>query len=443
MLNVSSDEIRKHLQELNSAIEKVINQGGWSKFDKWCSDPKNNSNTKGFSRPNIQYTLKENLQDLEKLIESHEIQDEIYTLTKYDDNKITLKRNFIKAVEEFQDYKILVALPKMSCWNAYFYYHLDEDYEPKLAKGILKIQDDESAEFENVKDGISSDYTGRWKFLHEDVIFLDMHSERKNKSLHMKLYCQNLKEDQILLGSYLTYEDRFITSGSILLEKTECEGAEPYIYDYLDQKLSEQSFNNDVLLYLSEKRYNFHKVKRRIYRPEHLEKFLSNFKVTPSSKFIESTVPSVFIAFPTIPNNDWNGISSNQLEDMVTRITDKRPDVNINWYNQNLKDGSVVYHAPSSLKELRRTRLFILILFNTNHSSFSLVQLGWALEHCKYVLVFYEETILSTNIERLRDMGVTFIKFSSKDTEKAMLEIEKEITNKIKVCIGKKLEVEK
>ena len=58
-------------------------------------------------------------------------------------------------------------------------------------------------------------------------------------------------------------------------------------------------------------------------------------------------------------------------------------------------------NLTDALQDLRKTRFFVLIYTKTDIGSYSLVQLGWALAHCKVVLVFYEEGSISEHVKSI------------------------------------------
>ena len=59
-----------------------------------------------------------------------------------------------------------------------------------------------------------------------------------------------------------------------------------------------------------------------------------------------------------------------------------------------------------SFRTLQKTTFFVLILGDFNKASFSLVQFGWALAHCKHLMIVYKKENVSNRFEAVEKMRV-------------------------------------
>ncbi|MEQ9007029.1 MAG: hypothetical protein RLP12_04030, partial [Ekhidna sp.] len=78
-----------------------------------------------------------------------------------------------------------------------------------------------------------------------------------------------------------------------------------------------------------------------------------------------------------------------------------------------------------NLKYLEKTKFFILVLNSTNQASFSLVQLGWAMAHCKHCMVVFNPNNVSSRFSKAKNVG--FVPREYNDPENEYNEIIKDI----------------
>ncbi|HMG16971.1 MAG TPA: hypothetical protein VK590_16050 [Saprospiraceae bacterium] len=321
---------------------------------------------------------------------------------------------YLKSTENFENESFVG-----TTWYAYFFYSLGK--EPQLGRGVLTTSENLVANFENVPDSISKDYVGTYKHIHDDVIFFDLETGTKDRSLHIKVYCTDKKKDTILLGSYITYEDHHITSGSILLESTKDIDPlliKPIIMSYKKNSDEFLKTNKDIIKYLSLRKFSFSERKRKITNNELLhEHVLVLNEEDWSQRFIDDTLPLMYLAAPSSTTKektikDQNNVLINFVEELQSKYENK---ILVKHFLDSVESGiaSTINESPSiSIELLKRTRLFILIYSKTSKGSFSLVQLGLGITYCKSCLVFYEEGSLSFNVQKLRTLGVRIEPFS-------------------------------
>ena len=149
--------------------------------------------------------------------------------------------------------------------------------------------------------------------------------------------------------------------------------------------------------YLLSKRHNYYKAPRDIHTLEELSKFLNGHEENWESRFIEEYIPKLFISSPGLSIGK-EAFSKNKevIDKILGRINTSLNDlVKINIYNNQtpIKDLN-----PRTLFLIKKTRFFVLIHTKTDKGSYSLVQLGWALAHCKSVMIIYEKGSISDHI---------------------------------------------
>ncbi len=413
MDNITLDDFKALKTKFYDCLDEHKSLGGWEPFTDWCNLEENKVRMKGLSRTTVIYSVEMEFTNIEKKLTESET-GQIIDLDLKDVNRLKTAQKFVDAFKEYKEYRILNKLPEDISWNVYFYYHLHASKEPQLGQGILKIKDN-LASLTNIEDGISSDYFGEWEYFEIGVLSFDLKANKNGKSIHIKVYCSDLRKDSILIGAFVSFEDLHITSGSILFESKNIAET-PNLYSvFVNKNQLENTINSDILSYLSLKKYNFLKVKRNIINESRLEEFVhKDVKEEKNTRFIDYPIPKIFIAFPT--NVLLNSNSRQLLEELIERLQENNPQVKV-IFNDGSSQTMQAMEKPPSFVQLQRCRFFVLFCFKNDVNSLSTVQLGWAIAYCKKIVVFYEEGSVSSNFIKLRSLGVHIEKFKSIDDD--------------------------
>ncbi len=428
MKEITLQEMKNILEQLKISLDIVKNTGGYNEFDKWRADRKEFK--KGLSRASVQYNAKN---DIERTVNRNiKSEDDFLVPVNLElRNRIFTAERFVEAIENYQVFKVKFQRPDQLYYKAYFFYHLEETEEPELGMSLISIQQTK-AYLHNVKDDISSDYEGDIEHLQDNGLFFDMSSVTKKISIHIKVNCSNLSNDNIMLGAYISFEDNHITQGSILLEATD-KLEEPKIYSLFRNKEElENNVNPNILSYLALKKYNFAKVKRNVVNETRLERFVQqDFKENFKTRFIDYAVPKMFMAVPTEVLLNQN--TKSVIHQIIEGVQNENNNIDVR-INDGTDEKLRAIEKPPSFVQLQRCRFFVLFCFKGAQYSLSTVQLGWAMAYCKRVIVFYEEGGLSANFLKLRGLGVLMEKFS--DLSKDMNHIISVLNVEISVNLG-------
>jgi hypothetical protein len=428
------DHQKDRIGDLISRIKKCQNQirssGGFPELKKFIGRKKKGE--PGISSSSLNTWIKK-LRDLRELGLSHEsglTALQVEQVDEYED-KIYYLENKVK------EFSKRPGSPNVTR-QAFFVYHLymgRDGKEPKLGRSILKIKNDNSVVFKNVPDGISVDYFGSDYTAREDRIVFNLESQSGDKTIHLKIYCSDINRDKVFLGAFLTYEYHHIIHGTVVLEPVpDGEEAQPLMLSNTQNPQIFNSVNPFVREYLSFRRYSYKRVPKDIRNYKPLENFLyREAQEKPIRRFIEKTRPTVFIASPN-SSVDKEKFKNNQrlIEKLKSRLRSRFSE-KIEISNKRTKYSELLKEVtpPPSFRILQRSRFFILIYNETDQGSLSLVQLGWAMAHCKEVMLFYQKGSISLNIRRLNNLGVYTYQFDNLELEDDFEDVAGKIERKI------------
>ena len=423
--------IIKKIDDLLSSIEKgkrkLLRKSSWPDFTSWLNEPENSNHREKkikkstidavqFAYKKLSNTLKQNREP------DYEQKSKWLNRLAVNLDKAV---NFNIAVESFLSDAPLVYDPfhYRKFWYLYFFYLPDRKKDPSLGRVILETHSHRNVKLTNLQDPIHSDYEGQYSIVYNEVCFFDLETTKKDRKLHIKVYYSNPLEDEILLGSYITYESHMVTGGALALMPI--KNKKDIVPLALSFKENREDFFNvprPIRRFLCFKKHNFYKIPTKIFNLNDLEKFFEFHEESWTSRFIDPGPPKLFISSPglSISNSRFK-----QNKEAIDRIIDNLnenfsdasgPTIDIQIHNN--RDFGLAHERvfPRTLNDLKQTRFFVLIYTKTNIGSYSLVQLGWALAHCKCVMLFYEDGSISDHILTIPD-GVLVQPFTDIEQE--------------------------
>ena len=361
------------------------------------------------------------------------------------DNRILKARTFLKYIDEYFEYKNRKSqeVNKGQLSNRYWYMYFlnigDSKKEyPRIGRALLITENDNRAILK-VPDSNPNieDYKGEFQRLNNEVYFFDLDSYDRydqktlKKKLHIKLFLGKAS-DAIMIGSYSTYDKR-IFNGALVLEqitktKKVTDEMKPLFLSAVDNDEIFKSLDTGIKDYLAIKTKNYYKVPKEIISTKKaLHDFITRDKREEpdrkdiENRFLEREKPMIFISSPQTSISGDEG-KTQKMRDMIKQIIER--------LKTDFKDNYSIYHEHSdashplertqpleTLNHLERSRYFILILPKTEKMSFSLIQLGWALQVCKHILFIYEGNIVSERLKYLEDVNPWFRTKNRRDEE--------------------------
>jgi|GEM_PF-6655356 len=315
-------------------------------------------------------------------------------------------------------------------WFVYFVYSKKKQ-TPQIGRAILDYLDGNEAKLTNVPHITSKAYTGRY-YNHERIIYFDLDNADRNK-LHIKIECPEEANQEIALGAYCTYESNHIVTGTLIFQKIEDEVPEagkatPELLSYNSKGDSRKIFEKIpacIKKYLCVKNLNYHSIPYEIYTLEELNKHIDNFnpfdEKRRANRFIESDKPTIFISVPSVSIKKNTSADAEFIESIIGQLREEFKE-EATLVEKHSEWISPLNKVPGkSLKQLREVSIFILIISSVDVASFSLVQLGYAIAHCKRVLVFFKESAekktVSERMKSLGSVGVETIMYSDLNIE--------------------------
>lgn len=322
-------------------------------------------------------------------------------------NKIT---EFEKHVHQFcnASLKKLQAERFHKYWNVYFFWKIRS--MPKIGKAVIIIDDQERATLENVPDEQSESYSGKY-WIEDKIICFDFKSNISDKTLYIKCHFVS-RYDEIMLGAYITTDNNRIVHGSLVFNAVNSE-EKPAVLSYKNS-----SFNNipiEIRKYLSIKWRNYFKVPNPVSNLQLLNETISYYNESWEHRFIETEKPTIYFAMPTLALSTvrYNKFRENLMVLVNSLCKKYQGSFNFNQISTRKEQEDLLSSRPD-LNLLSTSRLFILIVMKHEGGSFAMVQLGWALAHCKHIVVFYEEGSITGTILRLSNTDKGSIVFHSR-----------------------------
>lgn len=318
----------------------------------------------------------------------------------------------IKTVfDRYKNYRETENPDRLRFYNIYFLQVKGNLEEPRLGKVILEIRELKKIKIKNFEAG--RNFKGEASI--ESGIFnmkLKLENYSVNDSIRnvtLSFMLNSIHFDQeIILGTYISYENKELRSGTVVLTKTD-EFGEPCIVNIegkqnLNSKedlANTQSEAEIIGEYLGIKQSNYLRIPNK---PKSLNELkeriltLKNRRLRPSvNRFVQRSVKLVHLAAPFSSTNESQQKSTFKL---LKRLgNDLKDYCQVYIPLVETVEGYIESQNPDvTLKSLQNTEIFVLILTKTSLSSFSLIELGYAIAHCKKVFLFYENKSVSEQI---------------------------------------------
>ncbi|MDF1867985.1 MAG: hypothetical protein P1U70_24410 [Saprospiraceae bacterium] len=426
---MGSDKKNDLVKRISVIRERISDLGGFDQFYKYI---KASGRGSGFSNSSITYLLKlieENKNDKRKLDD--------YNI------KVEAFENVLKEYEQSLEVNYNKFLGKN--WYLYFFYNRMKS-KPKLGRAILSIDNYGKATITNVQDDISTDYQGTFKLINDYILFLDMVGKSEATKIHLKIIVGD-EPKELCLGGYISFESQTVFTGSIVLELRMEKRHElsPGHFSYPD--LGFQETNKNIIKFLSLKNRNNIKIPKEIYSYNSLARFFESFESDEKTTFFDLSKSIVFLSSPasSLYSPSLHSIKSKAIKEIKTKLENsfgtEANRINVlypNYYRSEYENGEFPLHNAKremleNLEILRRTHFYVL-MYDSRAVSKSFIELGWALAHCKVILIFYKEgeefpeaitTLRSTR--RLGHIDIQRIKSIEEDKDFIFRKIEFEI----------------
>lgn len=356
----------------------------------------------------------------------------------YDSPAYKNAKRFIRYAEEYdKKNKVKLNTPSTNVKYWYLYFlaigKMEKKY-PKLGRGVLIMQKNGDTELKIPDENPINDYFGKYSPLNSHIGFFDLdtteYDENRNKrvikKLHVKIYFRTL-DDEIIIGSYSTYDKRIYT-GALILERIRdkalysdskelnkkvkflsyIENREEFVYD----------IDNTIKSYLTSKSKNIRQLPTTIVQDVYgLEALLDSQEKKPSrvddieNRFLEPERPIIFITSPQ------KSLKKNGSALAIKNFINSLPKEIYSGFNTKI---SVLTEESFSsepartrplkiLRCLEKSRYFILLLPETDKISYPILQLGWAIKSSKNVLLICQEGTVSDRLKELTFVNSNFI----------------------------------
>lgn len=283
----------------------------------------------------------------------------------------------------------------------YFMYFVGNK-EPQLGRAIIEIEDNFFAKCDNLASGRT--YRGKFGRHTGHYVFELKAVGPESSSLHIKVGYFKPEDDKILVGAYITFEEGHVVTGSLVLEHCDDEKAKPMALSWFNHSEAFSKVDKSIKRYLSVRKLSYHKAPNNKTTTDLLDEFIFDYTEDWTNRFFELDKPVTFIAFQI--NSVSSELAKNDIHDMVEKVVALKREysdsIEFEFFDSRLASpDNKGFYLQRSLKILTRTRLFVIILTETNQHSLSLVQLGWAIAHCKKVIVLYKEGSVSETFKSL------------------------------------------
>jgi hypothetical protein len=407
--NFFVEEIRELIEDVEYTRKAIQKRKG--KFENFCEWLLRIHDKSGFSGSTT-HNLITSLTNLKNDPKNQKIDLE--------DNKIVLKaRDFISYAEEyFSNLSERDFFPRK--WFLYFL-DINPYNPPRIGRSYIETINDKQAKL-ITPESSNQEYIGHFNSIDTSLLSFEMISTNGLKQIHAKFFF-NSASDKIALGTFSTF-DKKIYYGSAILEQIngEKENTSP---TYLSEINNYEEFNqlhSSIKEYLSLKNENYHRITGRAPKvydklTERLSNKYKNRKITEfdiENRFLEFEKPKIFISSPqtSIQNSEIDEQNSKKIA--ITHIIENVKNEfekthTIKYENTDITESHKKMNPFDCIEILEKTRYFILILTKTYKSSFSLLQLAWAVKSSKNILLIYEGDIISERIKSLKIINPNFI----------------------------------
>jgi hypothetical protein len=274
----------------------------------------------------------------------------------------------------------------------------------ELGRAIFKTTKGLFAEFIFSDNYTETTYYGVYEFLKgSQTIVFDLSTIDDTRHVHLKLRYTS-PQDEIMLGLCLIYDQRNISSIRILLKqiKDSEEPEKPALLSYKEKEDQFKNIDSTILAFLSIKKNNFQTIPSDDGRTINSLRILQTHvnKYSPfdnkENSFLDFPKPILFVATPKSSNNEH----FKSVTEIITKLKSKYK----NHLNIQNREPDKKLPPIDSLKIIRKTRIFVFIFTEkVEKASYSLVQLGWALAHCKQIILIYNRDVISNRFYKIKD----------------------------------------
>lgn len=334
-------------------------------------------------------------------------------------------------------------------WFAYFLYFKknEEDKEPLLGCASIEIdinhqvslvhnieieyKNETTSKPESKEKKLDEDELGQVRYtgsyfpdndMNNGIIRFDLHpiSEEKGRQLHIKLFCRD-KNQQVLVGQYMTYENGRILSGEMVLlnkEKTDLDlkiGTFSVAHNHEEFKI----IPKQIRAFLSLRRKNYRRVRDDISSLTHLKSLpKKTVRYSRSTLFLEKELPELFIAYPVTGSHSYNKNFLADIENKIQENYKNRIDVKCFKDKEGFDPKTKKPQPLKDIEILQSKRFFILMNDGIKNISYSYIQLGWALLTCKIVIIIGKKIEFSDTVQKLNKDFVKRINIPSNSSLK-------------------------
>ncbi|MCO6359206.1 hypothetical protein BXY85_1688 [Roseivirga pacifica] len=416
------EELEESYRSLNRNWDKIKTLiGGKPEWARWLKD--NSHSDDGYSYSVISGTLSWLKVVYEVRNESRVENYSEVEIEKYSQKATKLSRFLEKTILEFEESEFaseeLVKSESQSI--KYHYWHFNflhvtppggADKRPKIARTLLKVSNSpKEAVLINLEDPQSEDYQGRYDEIGKSGVYaFDLWNKKRNRKLYFKIHFPNTKY-RVVIGAYTTFDSEKIYSGRIVLRRIDSQNKDDLksvllgrdvtsgfdsIVDHSIQEFLSQRDKNYLMVPNSNGTLNGIKAKTKDSGPfQHIER-----------RFFDFENPRLFLACPIL-TAQHSSREIDILQDLQTELKTGFPNLIVDLNERNrrhLQDQENEFRLINleSFEKLQGTRFFVIIIEETQKSSFSLVELGFALAKCKYVLILHKAGTVSKKIEELK-----------------------------------------
>lgn len=400
---------KSNLIERIDAIRKEINEisNGMSRFQDWAKSKYGQS--QGLTNSSLSNTrtfLDRELTDGYPDYEGH-IKKSLKRIDQFE----RAKNEFLAFVTENDYYRDWARNEHAQrfcnqIWYGYFFYLSRTVTDPHLARVVLKINEYGDVFLKNLPDDTSTDYEGQFSLVNDDAIFFDLKADRKDARLHIKVSVRE-KPKEISLGAYISFQEGYIITGSIvlqLLEEVEMDKAISTILSYKQNKKDFDAIPFPIRKYLSHKSINYSKIPNNIHSINGLNSHIKNYEQTQNRQtlFFDEECPILFISSPTNSIDEERHRANRQsILNLMERVNEEFPNLKIEYSGRERLEIPNNAAFKRNIQLLRRTKFFVLLYTGTDTASATLVELGLALGVCQSVIIYYKEDTFPKHIEFL------------------------------------------
>ena len=313
-------------------------------------------------------------------------------------------------------------------WLFYFL-HLAPPYseEPYLGKTILKTGINGKAELKNLNtkdDPYSEDYFGSYSFVSSNIVMFDLKSDDGERVLHIKLSYQT-PNDTVMIAMYNTFDRLKVQSGKAVLEQTDRttmirKGVKPSLSNFRKNRADHTIAPLPIKEFLRFKSDNIQILPSPPKDLGGLARLVdekSRFRIDENS-FLELDIPYVTFSSPVAFQR-----GNKQIEAYTDNLSMVCTTLSLKFkVLENESKSAIGSYFTDEIEILRKTRVYVTMLNNDTVKPSFFLRLGFALSHVKKVVVIYEQGLINSVEQDLKDMGVSLIEFNSIDNLRPSIE---------------------